>query len=239
MRYVCLLIGLLVACGPDEAGQSFYPAAGGKADTVNVIAAGRHALDLLSITRFRDRDTGEEWNLSTRVTALATVAVSDEETTTLALQPCRVTLPEISGHQPWLPAETVALAAPVTVVVEQVTADDGAAQLRTGPAVFNLGRDEAGTVLDQDGDGLPGITVRVSFFSVYVALRLEATLQGGATGGTANITLEQAVLGDNIPFYDAAAQATEAQARSEVLWTDHRFTLAPTVAGSCHEMSPD
>jgi len=223
----------------DEAAQSPYPAAGGKADSVTALAAGRHALDLLSITHVRDRDTREEWDLATRVLALASVEVTDEGATTLALRPCRVTLPEIGGHQPWLPAETVALVAPAVVLVEQETNDDGTVQLRTGPAVFDLGRDEAGSVLDQDQDGQPGITVRVSFFSVYVALRLEATLRGGAAGGTARITLEQAILGDNIPFYDAAAQATEAQAQSEVLWTDHRFTLEPTVAGSCLEMSPD
>lgn len=240
-----LLNSLLLACGPDPGGEvPRAPLAGGKADSLAPLDPGSYTLQLISITRFRDKDTAEEWDMTTRVTALATtIALGDEPG--LTLQPCRVMLPKVGDYQPRVPNDTVAGMAAETVLLQPAEGNEPG--FVTSAARFTLGLDPEHTdampadpddpaLWDQDGDGLPGVSVNVLLFRVYLALRMTVVLRGQGLEGTAEMELEQSILGDDIPFYDAAESAAEAQAQSELVGAINSFELAPTEAASCNEL---
>src|SRR5439155_13137102 len=72
-------------------------------------------------------------------------------------------------------------------------------------------------VIDQDGDGKPGVSIRVPgagkiFAALRVVLSLDARVASASSiTGDAAITLDQAIYGDDIWFYDAAAAFAESQ----------------------------
>lgn len=241
-----MICALLCACGPAGPLDSpWAPAVGGKADAWQPLAEGHHRLDLRSVAHYRDPGTGAEWDLTTRVTALAAPRYGEQPW--LALQPCAVTLPELNGYVPWIPEETVT--GLPSVEVPLLALEDDPQGFATPATAITLGLDLADplddplpedaddpAVLDQDADGAPGVTVRVSLFSIHVVMRLTVALQGDAAGGSAEVGMEQVILGDTIPFYDAAASAAEAAAKNELLYTRHTFELQPTDAATCAEL---
>jgi hypothetical protein len=250
---VCL-VGLSSACGEGVSSPiGRAPWARGKADSlVGSLPAGTYRLELISDTLLRDAETGEEYTKTTRVLAWAKVGQGYE--TTLTIQPCRVVPPMLDGYQPMLPDATLALVPPASTRL--AVAEEGSDRLVTDPVAFTLGLELADPLLDpmpaaedpafvdQDLDGKPGVTVSVSWFSIYLGVRLTLALEGrlssaaadpSVDGGPSSPSLEgdgtvafdQQVLGDDIPFYDVAAVVEQAQATNEVLAATHSFTLSP------------
>jgi hypothetical protein len=179
-----------------------------------------------------------------------------------SLDPCSIVLPTVSGYQPviddaflqsTLPdvaydatlSATGALVAPPQPVLLGVRltnpVTDPFPTVGTDPAVF-----------DQDHDGKPGITIKVDtgllgIKSVYAGARLLAGFKGtvGADGrilglGSAESTFSYTIFGDDIPFVDVAALATQAADDVEVVKQETRFVAVPKGAElTCAQVKAD
>jgi hypothetical protein len=96
---------------------------------------------------------------------------------------------------------------------------------------------------DQDHDGRPGVTVHVDGHRVYVGARAIFRLAGelnesGALSGEAHMSTDLKVYGDDIWFYDARSAAEQAEARTSIVASEHRFVMTPlgAIPESCSDV---
>jgi hypothetical protein len=234
----CFLVTALVGCGePVDLGS--VEAEAGELPQL----ASQSALQLTSEVTATDRETGEQIVSVTRIFARVE-ADQQQGVVDLQLSPCRFELPALDGWDASLRdsflrdrARVPALSAGGSIQLE-----DGLAVLRSDPATFSLGvSDLAGgelpstaddpRVVDQDGDGDPGVSVLLSLGRIFVAMAATIELDGdvdadGAARGYADIDLGQAVYGDSIWLVDAAQLAAEQEASYDFASTSS-FELVP------------
>lgn len=258
-----------MACSPESDGDLFSPGSGGKGDGEDLhttLPAGHYALELMSRSEVWDGAERRMLYPSTRVLALARV-IRDGKAQALRVAPCRVELPQLGKYLPRLPDSTVqrlpALELPIAIDAVG-TEQEAAWRLSSGLRAITLGaqlddplddplpahRDDP-AVIDQDGDGEPGITVKVALFSVYLAARVRLQLLDGryprqspsddagveverpTIDGKLSMTLDQRIYGDSVPFYDVAEAVAEAGDTYRILSTEQHFALSPITARSC------
>lgn len=243
-----------VGCDQGPDGPLDGPAgAGGKADDADVDSAApalaeAYALRLTSDVQVRNEDD----ELATHTTDVVALAVVGQEGSNFEIEmiPCAIDLPA-ADFEPQLGPGVIDSLDPVVFRGVAATEQDGSRWLRADPAAIVAGVElddpladpmpddpDDDRFVDQDGDDEPGISVRVSAFTVYAAARVIFGLSGeiGADGsieGDANLTLDFAVLDDSIPFVDARERAEESAANSEVVSQDHRFVMVPLTRSSC------
>lgn len=91
--------------------------------------------------------------------------------------------------------------------------------------------DDDPRLADLDEDGRPGISIRIGSFSAYASVRLTFNLKGtvdaGRIEGHSVLELDSQIVGDDIPFVDAADRARRAAEATVILEQEHRFTMAP------------
>lgn len=244
-------LGLLLgACGgealdrDDEGTPGAARAAGGKADdpVPPPTLASRYAVRITSEVETRNRTTGETGAHTITVDGLA-VVTQDGASVTLSVQTCRATLPAIAGRQPALSDAVVQGLAPV-VASGTLTAEGQAHRLDASPTALVIGArlaepltealpTEASDprVFDEDGDRRPGMSIAVSPFKVYGAVRVVLSQLSGLVGadlgvaGTARLDPSYEIYGDNIPFFDAKAEADKAKAETEITAQRDSFTM--------------
>lgn len=215
-------------CVSDEAGEDTAPIGGGDGkadgDTTGTVAA-KSGLVLTSTMKLEDTRESDPAKRFSTITLRARGVVTTTATADgvkLSAKLCDITLPMVGGYQPELDAAFVASLPPL--VMSGAIVDD---TLVTEPAALVLGARLAdpiasplpaatsSRVLDQDGDGKPGVSITVrGYGDIYAAMRVKLDLEMPLTGmttttGTATIALDQAVYGDDIWFYDAAASAAQ------------------------------
>lgn len=212
---------------------------GGKSDGAATMS-GSYALELLSNMKLEDeRESGADRfsQFTLRARALVTARQTGKDVT-LSIKLCDVQLPLVDGFQPELdPALIPALPA---VALTGVLADG---RLSTESAAIVLGAalaDPVGEALpttdtdarlrDQDRDGKPGVTISVSVGRIFAALRVRLSLDAPVSStstiaGTAELQLDQAILGDTIPFFDAAASAAESNGHIRVVSAANTFRM--------------
>jgi len=230
----------------DEDGEG-----GGKADgteTPGTLAA-KYGLELTSTMKLEDtRETGAARFSTFKLRARAKVTTTQEgEDIKLTVKLCDVALPEVSGYQPELDAAFVAGLAAFDVTGTlglQGEGDAAAITLETDPAALVLGAKladpianrlpAAGTdtrVRDQDQDGNPGVSISIpGYGKIFAAMRVKLAINAKVTtsstiSGAAEITLDQAIYGDNIFFYDAASAAAESAAAIRVVTASNTFRM--------------
>lgn len=264
----CALLLAAASCGGEDM-DLLGPTgpSGGKADNTfeSHSLSGAFQLGITSWSRFEDRDTGKTFDKTTAIDALVQIKPSlVGDIASLVIQPCQVWLPEVKGYVPRLPDETVQQMSAQTVPGSLLSGeDDGDLELNTGRFISTLGvelddpqQDQLPEepydpkVIDEDGDGLPGVSVKVGWFRIFVALRIELALRGSVRTSTTDlwdpvteirptvvgkveISLDQRIYGDDIPFYDAAGAAEEALLQNEIVDSAHAFRLVPTDAVTC------
>lgn len=223
----------------------------------------RYDLIIRSVATYRDLETSEKSILTTGIKAL----VSTRElasTFLLSVRPCAVTLPTAGGYHPMLPDATLAGLAPLTVTATlssrvrerpggQVVSTEEV--LTTTPAALTIGvhlDDPLGDpmptsssdprIVDSDGDDHPGVSVSVSLFKVYLALRVVLSLDGrvqddGASlTGTAHARLDEVILGDSVPFVEVAEKVKASSAQSKLVSATTTFEMHETSATSCLDL---
>ncbi len=231
--------------------------AGGKADDatggadagaiVIPVLSPEYTLTLTSTVQVRDLETDEVKDISTSATARLSVT-QDDTVLGLVFRPCTVTLPEVAGRQPTIDEEVVRAIEPIELTGSLVV-EDGRITLVTEPAALQLGIDLADpltdevpsepddpAVVDQDGDGKPGISVNISGFRVFAGVRvifaLSAPIDDPRTiAGTPSVDVVTRVYGDTIPFFDARRAAREAADGSEVVSEHHTLQLEAWTGG--------
>ncbi len=265
-RHLWILVAglsLASACGgDDERGDDEGSAAvrpGGKADdplaTPPTLRA-RYGFRVQSDVATRNRSTGTTGAYRVAVVGVAQ-ATQDGTHVGLSVQACRATLPVIADRQPTVDDATLQALAPV-VSSGTLAADQTAWRLALDPAAVVLGArllapltdalptDPADArVVDEDGDRKPGMSIRVSGFKVYGALRVVLSQLAGPVGadlgvtGDAHLEPSYEIYGDSIPFFDAKAAADSAKAETEVTAQHDTFALVPVAdAASCADV-PD
>jgi hypothetical protein len=272
---LALLLPLLVAlthCGAPADPFVARPPAGGKADGIGPpVIDGLYLLEIQSSNRLRDRDTDKLLTMETTIQALASLSQAGKQVH-LWIQPTEVILPEVSGFQLVLPKSTVALISPALASGEIRPIGEHGHELITEPVALTLGvsledplsdplpTDPADpSVLDEDGDGDPGVTIGVSVCSIYAGIRLRIGLMGvlappapqsgpeamdpeswdpfgsaadaitDAITGHADLFLDQEIYGDSIPFYDAVQQSKISAQQYELVEFVNTFWMIPLV----------
>lgn len=242
---------LLTACADASGDDPIAPGTegtGGKADGVADAGepspppdiAGSWQATFVSTVTSRPVDEPEaEPTLATTHLEATVEITQDGYDLALTLHPSAVAMPSIEGRQPEVDAALFAQLLPATFD-GRIDADGW---VDTGEAVVVLGaalEDAAGDALpvdddderlvDLDADDEPGVTIRLGSFEIYAAVRLVIALQGATTGdevaGSATLTLDFEVLGDDIPFVNARARIEDAAADTEVLDSSATFRLA-------------
>ena len=248
-----LSAALLAGCGTGALGDDGDgTGAGGKADGVGEEAppptlASHYGLWMTSTVTVRAKEDGEVTSATTEIKALVRTEQVERDVT-LEVLLCDAVFPEIAGR---LPSVEPALFERVTPAFVKATIVSGAAGpvLASEHGALLLGIDPADPVgealptdgddprvVDLDADGKPGISIKVSGFSIYGGVRALFGFEGpiaddGGIAGEASIEIELSIFGDNIPFVNAAKEFEEAQEEGEVIGQKHRFTLAPLLAG--------
>ncbi len=91
--------------------------------------------------------------------------------------------------------------------------------------------DDDPRLFDLDEDGKPGISVYIGSFRAYTSFRLKFQMQGrveqGAITGDSVFDLDSQIVGDDIPFVDAAKRARRAAAETVIIAEEHRFIMTP------------
>jgi hypothetical protein len=175
---------------------------------------------------------------------------------TLYLAPCEILLPKMGGEQPLLPKEaihamdSVAFEGSLIPTPGEVRLDLGAGALQLGAALKDPLLDplpvgaHAPELLDSDLDGLPGVSLKVGSFKVYMALRSVLSFDGavltdGSFMGDATVTTDLEIYGDNIPFVNIAKKLQAAGEETEVIDEIHAFTMVrlPNDPLSCEALN--
>jgi hypothetical protein len=250
------VLGLLGCSAPadDPLGPS-GGAGGGKADDASgaessPVLAEAYAMHVRSDVLVRNVDD-ELVTHTTQVVALARTE-QDGSAAHLTIVPCAVDLPAVD-FTPTLQPGVIASLQPVLTSAEVYFDPDGRPRMDADPTAIVAGVDLDDPLLDsmpedpdddryfdQDGDDRPGISVSVSAFTVFAAARVLFALTGdiaadGTIEGDADADLDFEILGDTIPFVDARDRAQESAANSEVLSSEHRFSMIPLLDASCEE----
>ncbi len=251
---------LLAACGAGGDASDGTQGTGimdGKADRGSEGAealpalAGHYVLRMESTVEARNRNSGEVTLATTVVTALVGVlGTEDPALHDLEFGLCDVTLPELAGQTPEVDADTLRKApvAHARAALQATPATDtepAGVTLVTERTAVVLGVDPEDAltdalpedkndprVVDLEDDGKPGMTIKVSGFSIYTGVRARFGLSGGVAddgviSGDAGLAIDLAVFGDNIPFVNVANKIAAAQEANEVLSEAHKFTLVP------------
>jgi hypothetical protein len=220
--------GCVTDAGGDDGAE---PGGGGdgKADgaTPGTLAA-KYGLSLTSTMNLEDSRETDPAKRFTTITLRARGTVTTKPSdagVTLTAKLCDIVLPTVSGYQPELDAEFVATLPPLLLT----GAIDADGTLVTEPIALVLGAKLADPlesplpaansprVFDQDGDGLPAVSIKVAGYgSIYAAMRVKLDLKIPLTGaatttGKATIVLDQAIYGDDIWFYDAVSSFAQSQ----------------------------
>jgi hypothetical protein len=263
-RFQCglILAGLTLAlsgCDGVVPG-AFEGEAGDKQDTVPQLLEGFYLLDILSLSTMQDRETKERYQKQTRLIALTQIEQTGAQWS-MTLNPCRFDLPQLGPFTPKFLKATIAHLPPMMVTGAIQTQAEGAVSLSSEPFAFTMGlrlkdtlhdplpqQKNSSAVIDQDQDGEAGVTVQVAGFQVYLAIRITATMQGlfqqqAESGspmvvGDLDLSMDLAVYGDTIPFYNAAESAKNAESTVEVLTSKHSFTLIPALAKTSCDRPP-
>jgi|GEM_PF-3361246 len=116
-------------------------------------------------------------------------------------------------------------------LMTEIAAFVGGAQLEV-PLSDPLPEDDDDPRLhDLDEDGRPGISIHIGGFSAYASFRLTFDMLGhvgdGAIEGESIFELDSQIVGDNIPFVDAAKRAQTAAEETVILSQSHRFSMTP------------
>ena len=242
-------LGALAGCepgdlSPDDGEPTSF--AGGKADDPNAAPlpdiTGAYALELISTVSSRNTETGEVKTYEPRITALVT-ATQEGSAVTLKVKICDALLPEVASYEPTMAPGLIASLAAVTATGTLVREESGV-RLATEPAAVVIGArlqspvtdalptsSSDSRVVDQDGDGKPGVTISAMGFNVYGAVRAIFELDGrvgenGGISGPANLEESYAIYGDTVPFVDVRAKV-EASARTHEVTHEDEFLLVP------------
>jgi hypothetical protein len=242
----------IVSCGAPMEGDPFAepgangPLAGGKYDQAGEVEpptlASTYVFEADSRVILRDEE-GEQSIYLSRIAALVDV-VQDGDVLNLELYPCSIDLPELDGKKPSIDLE-VFRAMPAVKISGGLAYADEVWTFWTEEVAIVLGAELADPltealptdkdderVVDVDGDGKPGVSIKISLFKVYASVRMKLELSGDiradeTISGSANAQIEQQIYGDNIPFVDAAKMAAEAAEQSDLVEESHTFTLRP------------
>jgi hypothetical protein len=88
-------------------------------------------------------------------------------------------------------------------------------------------------LLDLDDDNKPGISVHIDGFRAYASFRLRFQMKGVVNThgieGTPTFELDTEIVGDDIPFVDAAKRARRAAEQTIVVDQEHHFTMTPVL----------
>ena len=158
--------------------------------------------------------------------------------------PCAMVLPEVKDRKVESSDETLQRAVS-SLTPADVVYQDGVYRLVTQRDALLAGVDLDNRVLDPmptskrdarlvdiDGDRKPGMTLRISGFKVYVAMRYTYMLDGvvGADGiieGDADVLVDLEVYGDNVPFVDISESFDRSFGKLELTAERHRFRMVP------------
>jgi len=245
---------MTAGCVTDMGGGDPSGGGDGKADGTSASGslAGKYAMELTSHMKLEDtRESNPSKRYSSydlRARAVVTVS-QDGDDVSLSVKLCDVTLPEVSGYQPELDAAFVAGLDPVTLSGkvahnggDTLEIEEGALVLGAAlahPTTDALPTDgNSSRVRDQDRDGHPGVSVKIpGYGSIFSALRVRVGFSAPVDdaediSGDADLTLDEAIYGDSIWFYDAASSFAESQQYVNVVTATNRFELVRHV-GTC------
>lgn len=250
MRLATTLLTLTAAmtgCVADDGDPTEGPMGGGdgKGDGAAGTMTGSYALELVSSMKLEDdRESGAARfsQFELRARALVTAKQTGKDVA-LSIKLCDAKLPLVSGYQPELDPSLIP--APPAVALTGVLAD-GRLSTESAAIVFGAAlADPVGDALpttegdarvrDQDRDGKPGVTIKLSVGRIFAALRVRLALDASVSStstiaGSADLHLDQAILGDTIPFVDAAASAAEADAHVKVVSASNTFRMKGNVS---------
>ncbi len=261
-RHPWILVASLAfasACGGDDEGNPSEPpgpngaARAGKSDNPEAptppALRARYALRVQSDVETRNKNTGATSAYRVAVVGLAQ-ATQDGTRVSASVQACRATLPTIADRQPTVDEATLQALPPVASTGTLAT-DGTTWSLALDPVPVVLGARLAAPltdalptdaadarIVDEDGDRKPGMSIRVSGFKVYGALRVVLSQLAGPLGADTGVTggahLEPSyeIYGDSIPFYDAKAAADQARVETEVTSQHDTFALVPVADGA-------
>ena len=188
-------------------------------------------------SRPADEPEGELTYATTKIEAALDIAQTGRDAQ-LTLRPTEVTMPELDGRTPEVDPVLFERADPAELTASLDVED----WLKSSEGVLVLGAaltDPAGDALpiedddprlvDLDEDGRPGVTIRLGGFRIYAVVRVLVSFDGAATkeevAGTATLTLDFEVLGDDIPFVTARARIEDAASETEVIESSATFRL--------------
>ena len=257
MRTIAMVLGMaamLTGCvtDADTVGDEPSGAVGGKGDGASAGLARTYALELRSSMRLEDDREPDPADRFSQFDLRARALVTTTQTGTaveLSVKLCDVALPMVQGYQPTLDPALIA-GLPAVVLAGELT--DG--RLTTAPAAIVLGAALADPVMDmlprtsadarvrdQDRDGKPGVSIKVgSLGKIHAAMRVLLALDAPVTtaasiSGDAELRLDQAILGDDIFFYDAAGAAAESEGHVTVVSATNAFRMKSNV-GTCAQV---
>ena len=203
--------------------------------------------------------TESDDEMSTHHLELHAIAEIDQSNAwiTLHVQPCEILLPEVSGKQPELPLEAVQSMAITSFEGSLIPGptelgfDLGAGAIQLGTALDNPLLDTLPAdahdleLVDSDDDGLPGVSLAISGFKVYMAMRSILSFQGvvltdGSLVGEAAVQTDFAIYGDNIPFVNVANKLEGAGEDTEIVQELHEVVLVRLSEGAldCAALDP-
>jgi hypothetical protein len=91
--------------------------------------------------------------------------------------------------------------------------------------------DDDPRLLDLDEDGKPGISIYIGNFRAYASFRLKFQMRGavgsGVIEGGSTFDLDSQIVGDDIPFVNAAKRARRAADETVIIAQEHRFIMTP------------
>ena len=167
----------------------------------------------------------------------------------LKLNFCGAELPEVSGYVPSVDQATIRNLAPMHVQGERFVASE-ISTFETKEDAWVIGanlsdplneemprdKDDA-RVIDVEGDGQPGVTLKLENWDIYGAMRLLFRLQGemieeGLLRGEAEISMETAVFGDTVPLVNVASSLRSAEEDTTIVSESHRFEMERLTRGS-------
>jgi hypothetical protein len=241
---------LVVGCNPSDpvSPDGTQPSVGGKADGEEEAPppevpdiSGAYAVRVKSVIKSRTLSTGETSTSTVTVYALATVT-QDGADVSLSLKTCRAILPQVSGYQPEIKDSVMQKLTPTKTTGTVSKDDEGTVSLTTKTAAVLAGvkltnpttdsiptSGSSSKVIDQDQDGYPGVSILISGFKVYGALRvlfaLDGTRDGTELSGEANISQDFVIYGDNVPFVDVASSVAAAAEDSEIVSQTDSFRM--------------
>lgn len=266
----CGFIWMGLGCAevhPNDSSEGLNGSESGKSDSAWVsledgtqvpAVQGTYHLLLDGVTQVRDIEDGDEKTLTTEAHVLVTV-MQEGAQLGFYLDFCELILPEISGKKPYIETETIRLFSSLFStgeiglqgeqwVVRMDRVSMGVGVSLPDPEMTPMPTDDDDPMLvDTDGDGKPGVSLKVDGypFSIYVALRTNFAFgavvysEGAVLQGDAEMGVESVIYGDNIPFVNAKKQLEKSLEKNQVLSAVETATLirvASPEGVSCENM---